>query len=161
MRNKYSKEFLENAVQKCTSFRQLILYLGLKEAGGNYENLKRKCVEYQIDTSHFTGQGWNIPAHPNYGNGINLEERFIKHAKRIPAYKTKDVLLNHSLKEYKCELCGISEWLGHKITLQLHHINGDPSDDRLENLQLLCPNCHSQTDTYCKRHKIRKNLSFN
>lgn len=65
-------------------------------------------------------------------------------------------MLNHKLKQYKCEICGISEWLGNPITLQLHHINGNPLDDRLENLQILCPNCHSQTDSYYKRQKIRK-----
>ena len=65
-------------------------------------------------------------------------------------------MLNHKLKQYKCEICGISEWLGNPITLQFHHINGNPLDDRLENLQILCPNCHSQTDSYCKRQKIRK-----
>ena len=45
--------------------------------------------------------------------------------------------------------------MGEKLTLQLHHINGDPTDDRIENLQILCPNCHSQTDNFCKRKEIR------
>ena len=49
--------------------------------------------------------------------------------------------------------------MGKSITLQLHHINGDGTDDRLENLQLLCPNCHSQTDSYCKRLEIRSTRS--
>lgn len=76
--------------------------------------------------------------------------------KKRPSSKTKELVLNHKLKPYKCEICGITEWLGNPITLQLHHINGNPLDDRLENLQILCPNCHSQTDSYCKRQEIRK-----
>lgn len=156
MRRIYTKEILEEKVQKCTSWRQLIFSFSLKETGGNYTNLQKKCKEFNVDTSHFTGPGWNKIGHPNFGNSINLEERFSIHEKKQASSKTKEVLLNHKIKENKCEICGITEWNGNPITLQLHHINGDPKDDRLENLQILCPNCHSQTDTFCKRIKIRK-----
>lgn len=57
---------------------------------------------------------------------------------------------------YKCDCCGISEWQGKKLALQLDHINGDNHDNRLENLHWLCPNCHSQTDTFCGKH-VKKN----
>lgn len=53
---KYTEKFLKEAVKDCTSFRQLILKLGLKETGGNYNNLQNRCKEFGIDTSHFTGQ---------------------------------------------------------------------------------------------------------
>lgn len=151
MRIKYTKEFLENAVKQCVSFRQLLLLLGLKEAGGNYANLKKKCEEYEIDTSHFIGQNWNRFEHPLFEKQLDVEKTFCLHEKRRPSSKTKQLILNHKLKEYRCEICGISEWLGKKIILQLHHKNGNPKDDRLENLQILCPNCHSQTDSFCKR----------
>lgn len=58
------------------------------------------------------------------------------------------VLIRTGYKENKCECCGINEWNGKPITLQLHHINGNPRDNRFENLMILCPNCHSQTDNY-------------
>jgi len=67
--------------------------------------------------------------------------------------KLKDRLIQEGLKEYKCEICGISEWLGHPISLQLHHLNGINNDNRLSNLQLLCPNCHSQTDNFGTKGK--------
>lgn len=57
-------------------------------------------------------------------------------------------LLNEGLKENRCEICGIDEWLGRPLSLELHHVNGDGMDNRLENLQLLCGNCHSQTDNW-------------
>lgn len=155
MNRKYTKELLEEEVKKCTSWRQLILAFSLKETGGNYKNLQKRCDEYQIDTSHFTGQGWNKLGHPNFGGSLNLEERFSLHDKKKASSKTKEVLLKHNLRENKCEICGITEWNGQPLTLQLHHINGNPKDDRLENLQILCPNCHSQTHTFCKRQKIR------
>lgn len=51
----------------------------------------------------------------------------------------------------QCEKCGINSWMGNIISLQIHHINGNRYDNRLENLQVLCPNCHSQTDNFCKK----------
>lgn len=160
MRNKYTKENLQDVANKCTSFRQMLKEFGLKETGGNYSGMQKRCEKLDVDTSHFTGQGWNKLGHPNFGNNIDLSKRFIKHEKRINAAKTKDILLNHKLKEYKCEICGLSVWNDKPITLQLHHINGDGTDDRIDNLQLLCPNCHSQTDSYCKRLKIRNSTNL-
>ena len=154
-KRKYTKEILEEAAKECASIRQMLQKFDLKETGGNYSGMRKRCEQFGVDISHFTGQGWNKLGHPNFGNNIDLEKRFTKHTHRINADKTKQVLLNHKLKEYKCEICGISDWQSKPITLQLHHINGDGTDDRLENLQLLCPNCHSQTDTYCKRKEIR------
>ena len=67
--------------------------------------------------------------------------------------KLKDRLIQEGVKEYKCEICGISEWLGNPISLQLYHLNGIHNDNRLSNLQLLCPNCHSQTDNFGTKGK--------
>jgi hypothetical protein len=66
-------------------------------------------------------------------------------------------LLREGLKEPRCELCGIAEWQGKPLSLALHHINGDGRDNRLENLQLLCPNCHSQTENFAGRNIVRTN----
>lgn len=69
------------------------------------------------------------------------------------SYTLKDKLYKDGLKERKCEICGITSWNGKEIVLQLHHINGDSSDNRIENLQILCPNCHSQTENYCSSNR--------
>ena len=67
----------------------------------------------------------------------------------------KQRLVRAGLKENRCEACGLSEWRGEPLSLALHHVNGDKHDNRLENLQLLCPNCHSQTDTFAGRNRRR------
>ena len=69
----------------------------------------------------------------------------------------KKGLLNSNLLEYKCALCGnTGEWQGKPLTLQLDHINGEHLDHRLENLRFLCPNCHSQTETFGSRQRRAK-----
>ena len=73
-----------------------------------------------------------------------------------PTYQTlklKNRLLKENILENKCSICGIDEWQGKQISLQLDHIDGDNHNHRLENLRLVCPNCHSQTDTYCGKNK--------
>jgi DNA-binding CsgD family transcriptional regulator len=65
-------------------------------------------------------------------------------------------LLKEGLKQDRCERCGLDEWHGVPLSFALHHINGDRLDNRLENLELLCPNCHSQTDTYSGRNGHRR-----
>jgi DNA-binding CsgD family transcriptional regulator/5-methylcytosine-specific restriction endonuclease McrA len=67
-------------------------------------------------------------------------------------YNVKARLIKEGLKKNRCERCGISEWRGAALTLALHHVNGQRNDNRLENLELLCPNCHSQTSTYAGRN---------
>ena len=62
-------------------------------------------------------------------------------------------LLKAGLKEERCEQCGLDEWRGQPLRVTLHHVNGDPYDNRLENLVLLCPNCHSQTENYGGRNR--------
>ena len=152
---KYNKEDLENKVKECLSWRQLLFKCGLKEGGGSYTTLQRKCKEFNIDTSHFLGQGWNKPEHECFGNSIDLSKRLCLQETKKASSKTKEIVLNHGLKENRCEKCGLTDWMGEPITLHLHHINGNPKDDRIENLQILCPNCHSQTNSYCKREQIR------
>jgi DNA-binding CsgD family transcriptional regulator/5-methylcytosine-specific restriction endonuclease McrA len=70
-------------------------------------------------------------------------------------FNLKARLVSTGVKMNHCETCGIDAWLGRPLTLTLHHVNGDRNDHRLENLQLLCPNCHSQTDTFAGRNGRR------
>lgn len=68
----------------------------------------------------------------------------------------KKRLISEGIKDDRCEQCGIAHWRGRKLSIQLHHKNGDGTDNRIENLEMLCPNCHSQTDTYGGRNGHRR-----
>jgi 5-methylcytosine-specific restriction endonuclease McrA len=76
--------------------------------------------------------------------------------RKTSRHNLKKGLLREGLKENRCEQCGISTWRGSELNAQLHHRNGDGMDNRLENIQFLCANCHSQTDTYGGRSGHRK-----
>jgi len=75
-------------------------------------------------------------------------EKLLVPGRRTSRTHLKARLLREGLKNNRCEICGISTWRGRPLSMQFHHINGDGSDNRLENIQFLCANCHSQTDTY-------------
>jgi hypothetical protein len=72
--------------------------------------------------------------------------------RRRSRYHVKNRLISLGLKKNRCERCGLTEWHGEPISLELHHINGDSLDNRLESLQILCPNCHSQTESFGRRN---------
>ncbi len=87
--------------------------------------------------------------------GLPIEELLCV-GKRRGRHNLKNRLIAAGLKENRCERCGITDWLGEPLTMALHHINGDGLDNRLENLQLLCANCHSQTENYGGRNGHRR-----
>lgn len=76
-----------------------------------------------------------------------------------PYYQTlklKKRLLKEGLKENKCDICGVTEWNNKELSMQLDHIDGDSHNHKFDNLRMVCPNCHSQTHTYCGKNKMDK-----
>lgn len=107
---------------------------------------------YNIDYSKLLGSGSRRKRNIN---DILIEDSNFKNS------HLKDRLLKENLKENKCEICGINEWNGKPISLQLHHINGNSQDNRIDNIQLLCPNCHSQTENFGgKNIKIKSEIHY-
>lgn len=148
-KRKWNDEQFIEAVKNNLSYAGVIRDLKLKPAGSNYDTVKRKIKELDLDISHFTGQGWNTGTRFRpVVKARELKEILVKDSTFISTYKLKNRLLKEGIKEYKCECCGRTEWLGESIPLELHHINGIKSDLRIENLQILCPNCHTFTDNY-------------
>src|SRR5690606_32531626 len=146
-RVKYTQDDLKKLVEKSRSLRQVILALGLNEAGGNYLTLKKKIKEWNIDISHFLGQGHLKGGFPH--NTISVKD-VLTNKKYLKSFGVKEKLLKAGLLQYKCGNveCGITQWQGKSIVLELDHIDGNKYNNQIENLRLLCPNCHSQTKTW-------------
>lgn len=149
-------EQLQEAVSTSTSRRQVLFKLGLREAGGNYDQLKKYINEYKLDTAHFTGMAWN-KGMKGVGKPLrSFSEILVEHS-YFQSYKLKLRLIAAGLKPGYCEHCGwAEETIDGYIPLELDHINGDRHDNRIENLRVLCPNCHSLTPTYRGRGKRKK-----
>lgn len=140
----WNKEKLIKAVAESISYNSVLRKLNIPTSGNNAATLKRKIKEYNLDISHFTFKREQKTCHKH----TSIEE-YLNNSIAIKTAKLKERLLKEGFKVNKCERCGITEWQGAPIIIQLHHVNGDSKDNRLENLQMLCPNCHSQTDNYC------------
>ena len=122
------------------SFAAFLRGLNLKQAGGNYAHGRKTLQRLKVDTSHWTGQGWSkdkqLKDWSGYSRGSNLKGHLIK------------------FRGHKCECCELSEWREKPIGLEVHHVDGDRTNNELDNLQLLCGNCHNQTPNF--RNRIRK-----
>jgi hypothetical protein len=131
--------------------------LGLTYRGGCYITAKQLLHELQLDISHMTHDNrkkhHGIKATPK--TPIPIEE-YLRTDTKVSTTDFKARLLKEGLLQNQCALCSIVDWLGQPLTLHLDHINGDRYDNRLENLRILCPNCHSQTPTFAGRNQYRR-----
>jgi len=153
MSYKYTDDQLIEAVKTSTSIRQVLSKLGLKEAGGNYSCTKNKINKMNLSTDHFTGMRWNKGK--SLGPKRPIED-YLSNKHGIQSFKLKIRLIKEGYKDHRCEICGITEWNGEPAPIELDHIDGNHSNNNINNLRIVCPNCHAQTDTYRGKNKKSK-----
>ena len=147
---------LKLVVKNSKSVRQVIYKLGLVPAGGNYDQIKKYIRLNKLDTKHFTGRAWNKGMR-GIGKPLIITEDILKKNSNFQSFKLKLRLFKEDIKKQACEVCGwATKSIDGRIPLELDHVNGNRRDNRLKNLRILCPNCHSLKPTHRGRNKKTK-----
>ena len=153
-KKRYSIDQLRTICQNSYSYSQVIKELGLTPAGGNYYTIKKDIIDNSIDISHFTFKAWNqgkrfrpvVQKKP-------LEEVLVLNSS-YQSHKLRLRLISEGYFERKCYNCQLRNWLDNPIPLELHHIDGNHFNNLIENLTLLCPNCHATSLNYRGKNKL-------
>lgn len=163
-KRKWTDEQLSDAVTTSKTYSQVLEKLGLKLCGGTHANIKLNIKRLGLSTDHFHLQGWCTGKHHKRLMSfvkIPTEKILVKDSTYTNTHELKKRLIKEGLLEEKCELCGMgNEWQSKFISLQLDHKDGDRCNNQLENLRILCPNCHSQTESFAGKRKkkfVKKN----
>jgi hypothetical protein len=148
----YSKEDFKEAVRKSYCFSDVSRNLGIIIHSNNTKTIRKLIKEYDIDISHFDVKKTYRRNKKEY----LFDEIFVKDSP-VLRHKVRTYVLSFNVLDYLCKKCGNEgNWMDEVLVLQLDHINGDSKDNRIENLRFLCPNCHTQTNTFCRKN-IKKN----
>lgn len=132
----------QEQLNSCKSIADVCRFLGWVPYGDNYRRAKKLIKE--MDCSHFNKGPWNKGKTIKHSSERPLEEILVKNSDYRNTNHLRERLVKEGLKLYKCEIEGCE----YCQNLELHHINGDPTDNRIENLQILCPNHHAATENF-------------
>ena len=156
---RYTDEEIAIAVAQSVSIAGVMRLLGIRPAGGSHFNISKRIKRAGLDTSHFTGKASNKGRRfPR----LAPSEILVRRDPALP--RTKPRLLRRALLEVgvpaQCEECQTTEsWMGRRLVLHIDHADGNAWNNELSNLRFLCPNCHSQTPTYCRQESLRSRQS--
>ncbi|MBQ0983710.1 HNH endonuclease [Streptomyces sp. F63] len=155
---RWTREVLREAVAASTNMNEVLRRLGVETVGGQHTHISRRVRTLGLDTSHFTGAPATAgPRRHRLPEEILVQQK-AEGGRRVPSSRLKQLMLGAGVED-RCALCGTPPvWRDRPLPLEVDHIDGSWRNNRLENLRLLCPSCHSVTDTYRGRNK-RKSLS--
>ncbi|TGE21745.1 HNH endonuclease [Hymenobacter aquaticus] len=143
------------AVAESLSVARVLNRIGLVPAGGNYRTVHARIARLGLDKSHFTGAAWNVGSrYRNVNKPANLEALLVE-GSNYQTFKLKARLIAEGRFVRSCSACKLTHWQEQLIPLELDHVNGINNDNRIENLRLLCPNCHALTETYRGKNQKR------
>ena len=146
---RYTEQQVRDAVASARSLAEALRTLGLRPAGGNHRTLHRLIAKYGISVAHMDPK-WALRRVPR-GTATPLSKILVVDSTYHRGH-LKDRLFDEGVKQRRCELCGLGdEWRGRPMSLILDHINGVPTDNRIENLRIVCPNCAATLETHCGR----------
>lgn len=159
--SKYTEDKLRKAVKDSTSISETMRKLGIVHiSGGSHSHISKQIKKFNIDITHFLGQGHNKGK--SAYNKKTIDEIFIDRSdigeSRQKVKQLRRALLESGV-EHKCAICGLNSWNGDNIVLQIDHINGNYLNDLKDNLRFLCPNCHSQLKTNTPHKNTQKVLN--
>lgn len=149
----WNLEKIKIIVPQCVNFTEVLNALNIPRQGNNSKTLRALLDKNNIDYSHFTGRA------RIYSKEVIPIEEYLSNKRSTKSSELKERLIKLSFKENKCECCGLTSWNGKPIVMQLHHIDGNHLNNSLDNLQILCPNCHSQTENFCGNANKNKKIS--
>lgn len=147
MNYKHTDKQILDAVTASNTWAGVCRLLGTSPRGGNQTHIKKRAVSCGADHSHFVGQGWMKGKTCDWSR-VPASVYLALDGKPIKSHDLKNRIIRDGIKSRMCEQCGLSLWLDKPMPLELHHLNGNHKDNRLDNLQILCPNCHAQTPNY-------------
>ena len=149
------KEF-EKIVAQSKSLSEIFNYFNISLSGGSYRALKQRLEDDNIDYSHIRLGGGCNKGRTFPKTSIDLSKVMVKNSSYCRGHLKKR-LLKKGILENTCEICYQGEiWNDQKLVMVLDHKNGKRNDHRIENLQMLCPNCNSQQKTFAGRQNKKK-----
>lgn len=142
MNNKYTKELLESIIAGCRNWADVCRKVGIQPMTGSQSNLKKRALSFGIDTSHFLGCASNKGK--IFGPKRSIDYFLTKNGPYIKSSDLKLRLFKENIKKKECEICQRTMWNNDTLPLELHHKDCNHYNNQLDNLQILCSNCHTQ-----------------